>query len=122
MGLADTAALEGNWKLQSDIENSFSLRKTRSGQEIAALRGRYTEDSPHAYIEKVLSTRLNRLGKSITGDLKDEVNAKKMSTKKAAVEKIDRQVANLTKKLEVVSKAEAMTLDVQKFIDDLICT
>lgn len=120
IGLANRAEIEKNFEMVKDLESSRSLRQTRRGQEIVSERGRFDENSPHRFIQEVLNKRLEKLGKGITGELK--IGAGKIkSVKEAAVRKIDRQVEILSDKIKKEQKKAALAMDIQKFIDDLIC-
>ena len=123
--LADRALGENNLDLWKDLETSRSLRQTRRGQELVAERGRFDMNSPHHFVQELLSRRLEKVGGKITTELKKELLSQKkdkvLSKKEAAMGMIDKQTKELSQKIKVEKRKQALTIDVQKFIDDLIC-
>lgn len=114
---AEKAFYEDNIDLWNHIEAASSLRATRSGQEIVAYRGRFTNDSPHTYMKELLSRRLFKLG----GNVSDAVNqslAKMGNVKEKAFAKIDKEVSRLQQKIKKDREKIGLAQD---FIDKLRC-
>jgi hypothetical protein len=121
--LADRARSEKNLGLMVDLQRSMSLRATRAGQEIVALRGRFTDTSPQAYVQKLLDMRLKKLGGESgitkTIDMAAKKLGKDLNTAKSnAIAKIDRVV----EKAQQFTKKERSKIDfAQKLLDELTC-
>jgi len=113
IALADKAGREENFLLESQLEASRSLRQTRRGQEIVSERGRFSENSPHYFIKRLMDTRLTNLGRNLKGAL-----AEGKTLKKIAIEKIDKGVTKLKQKLQVDRKKIQLAQDI---IDSLRC-
>lgn len=124
--LSDRARTEKNYNVMANTERSLTLRATRQGQEIAALRGRFNDTSPHAYIQKVMDARLKRLGG--TGNYTLNVDTSKglkglgvkevTSAREKGMAKIDQAV----QKAQTFTKKERIKIDfAQKLLDQLTC-
>ena len=111
------ARAEGNDELFKEIINIDSRRLTRYGQEIVMTRGNFNDHSPQNFIKRVLSARLDKLGSSIVSDA-----GGKKSNKVRAMERIDREVERLQKRIhkKVYSKENKIKI-AQKIIDELTC-
>jgi len=120
IALADRAAQEGNFQLQSHLESSRSLRQTRRGQEIVSERGRFNDESPYRYVQEVLDRRLREIGKGVIPSTKEEVESimSKGGSKKRAVDKVDRVARELKKRL---TKEQTKINLAQDIINSLIC-
>ena len=115
--LADRALKEKNYAMWKDLEQSRSLAQTRAGQGIVAERGRFSDNSPHHFVQQVLDERLTRLGKTVTDTIdmsKDQIK----SAKTKAVAKIDQQVK---KAIDFTSKQKKTIDFAQKFLDNITC-
>lgn len=120
IALADRAAQEGNFQLQSHLESSRSLRQTRRGQEIVSERGRFNDESPYRYVQEVLDRRLREIGKGVIPSTKEEVESimSKGGSKKRAVDKVEKVARQLKKKLD---REQAKINLAQDIINSLIC-
>lgn len=108
---------EGNVRLWKDLILKTSLRSTRFGQEIVSLRGKFNDDSPENFIKQVIDTRMNKLGKSLVSDAESAIGKEK-SVKTRAIDKIDREVERLQKRLKKDRSKIQMAQDI---IDSLKC-
>jgi len=118
IALSDKAGRDGNYLLQSQLESSRSLRQTRRGQEIVSERGRFNDDSPHAYLKELLDRRLRNIGRSVKSDIVEGFN-KLNEAKKKAVEKIDTKVKELQERIKKRDKSKIQMA--QDIIDKLTC-
>jgi hypothetical protein len=120
LALSDRALQEKNYGMVADLEASGSLAQTRRGQEIAYDRGRFNENSPHAFIQEVMSRRLARIG-NITDTIKQGADATKeafSSAKARAVAKIDKVTDTLSKELK---QRQVKIQSAQSLLDQLTC-
>lgn len=121
IALANRAGEEKNFEMQADLESSRSLRQTRRGQEIVSERGRFTENSPHAFIQRVLDERLKRIGSNFITKNIDTIKAlkgKADTAKTRAIAKIDEQVE---KAITYTKKERAKIRSAQQVLDALTC-
>lgn len=125
VAVADKIRREGNPVLASQVEASLSLRRTRGGQENAALRGRVNDDSPYTYIKEAMDRKLQHLGNTVKTEIVDEFNKAFNKTKQGissakekAIQKIDRQAAKLD---EIITKSRLKINDAQSILDALTC-
>lgn len=124
IALADKAGTDGNFRLQSQLEASRSLRQTRRGQEVVSERGRFDDDSPYKYIQEVMDRRLKSIGNQFKENVLDKARVltqtqqKLSSTKAKAIRKIDQETAKLK---EVLKKNSVKINKAQKIIDALRC-
>lgn len=118
IGLATAlkAKEEKNYVLYAELLNSISLRATRMGQEIVALRGSFNDNSPENFIKRVISNKLDKLGASLV--TMAEIGGKKLSQKERVTRKIERDTQNLKKML---SKEQSKIKLAQDIIDSLRC-
>lgn len=117
IALAEKAATDGDFALQSRLESARSLRQTRRGQEIVSERGRFESDSPHKYMRELLNKRLSNLGANLKDSLSEAMN-RVTSTKQAAMEKID---AEATKIKNAIRRDRKKIQLAQDIINSLIC-
>ena len=124
IAIADKAGRDGNFRLQSQLEASRSLRQTRRGQEIVSERGRFDDDSPYKYIQEVMDRRLKNIGNQFKENVLDKARVltqtqeKLSSTKAKAIRKIDQETAKLK---EVLKKNSVKINKAQAIIDALRC-
>lgn len=116
IALAEKALQEGNHALYAKLIKNRSLEQTRRGQEISAERGSVTDNSTSRYVKDLIASRLEKLGDSYLGNLKD--NLRKKTSKTKATQVIDAEVA----KLEKTIKAKKLTVkDALSLLDELAC-
>lgn len=121
--LADRALQDKNYGLWKDLEQSRSLAQTRAGQGIVAERGRFNDNSPHAFVQRLLDARMRKLGgeTELTKAIdmtKKFVGKATSSAKERAVAKIDAAV----ERARQFTKKERAKIDfAQKLLDDLTC-
>lgn len=122
IALADRAATEENFQLQSQLESARSLRQTRRGQEIVSERGRFNDESPYRYVQTLLDRRLREIGKGViptsTEEVQSILNKGESGSKKRAVEKVDRVAKELKTRL---TKEQTKINLAQDIINSLIC-
>lgn len=119
IALADKAGRDGNYKLQSQLESSRSLRQTRRGQEIVSERGRFKDDSPYQYMRELLDRRLKDIGHSVKSDIVDQFNKKVSSAKQKAVDIIDKKTDELVQRIKKRDKKKIELA--QDIISKLTC-
>ncbi len=91
--------------------NSLSLRKTRAGQEIAALRGVVSDTSPTYFVEQVIAERVNRVGNKLP-----KGTGVPVTPQLRVARAVGKEVEQLTK---VVNSKKVDILEAQKLIDSL---
>lgn len=121
--LADRALAEKNITLWKDLEQSRSLAQTRAGQGIYAERGRFDDNSPHVFVQKVLDARLKRLGG--TNPITATIDTAKRIAGRAIVGAKEKGVIKID---EAVKRAQEFTAKqrskidfAQKLLDELTC-
>lgn len=110
------AKQEGNGVLYAQILNSNSMRLTRAGQEIVAVRGHFTNDSAENYVKRVIDTRMKTLAGRLVS--KAERLGRKLSSKEIITEKVDQEVTKLKKKMKQEQSKVKLAQDI---IDSLRC-
>lgn len=121
IALADKAGRDGNFKLQSNLESSRSLRQTRRGQEIVSERGRFNDNSPHRYIADIIDRRMRAKGNSLKNIDFADIKSIVSGAKKRTIAAIDAQTEKLQKVLKQERAKQAIITDVQSFIDGITC-
>lgn len=116
IALAEKALQEGNYDLYAKLIKNRSLEQTRRGQEISAERGSVTDNSTARYIKDLIASRLEKLGKSYLGNLKDTLRKRTGKTK--ATQVIDAEVAKLDK---VIRNKKLTAKDALRLLDELAC-
>ena len=114
IALAHKAGQEGNYKLQSDLIRGLSLRRTKSGQEIEALKG-MVGGSPEKYMRRLIQKRLDALRVS---EITDKGLISRPKTGRALPKKIE------TGRERIKSLIKSKSFDIKKaqeFIDSLAC-
>lgn len=119
IAMADKALLEGNIDLFNQLTKVRSLEQTRRGQEIVAEKGSVSDNSTSRYVKELINAKMEKLGKSYLGSLKDyNPFGKKQSNSKKATEIIKNEVAKAKK----TTQTKAMDLkEAQSFLDKLAC-
>jgi hypothetical protein len=102
LAYAEKMKAAGNIKEWYEAERALSLRRTRSGQEIVALRGRIDENSPEHFVNMVVDARFKIAGKKIFGKDKPGFN------KKVITDFIDAE------KILLKEKVDAQELDIKE--------
>lgn len=116
IAMSDKALLDGNYTLYSNLVKNRSLAQTRRGQEIVTEKGSVTDNSTARYVRELVSTRLEKFGKTyfegITGKLV------KKSNKAKSIEAIDNVVSKAQKRM---TNKELDIKEAQSIIDALMC-
>lgn len=104
---------DGDIKGFTDVVNSLTLRRTRSGQEIVALKGVVNDNSPAHFIQKVIQARTEQVGNSLP-----KIKGEPTASASRVTSKIDKEAQKLkkfldNKKLDIKSA--------QALIDELVC-
>lgn len=116
IALVEKAWQDGNDDLAQRLLTKRTLDQTRRGQEIVSERGSIADNSTSRYVKELLASRLDKLGKSYLGTLKDTV--KRQSDKGKAMAVIEEQVAEVKEKIQnkKLKMDDALTL-----LDKLAC-
>lgn len=109
LALIDDYKQLGGQEQVEKLTAALSLRATRQGQEIAALRGAASDTSPLNFAKQVIKERMDRLkmARGIKGGSLEKFNTV-----------MNKEIEGVAKDLE---KAKIKVGDAQKIIDDLTC-
>ena len=115
LAASEIAQENGDTNKSIDIEKALSMRATRLGQEIVALRMRGNDGLSDTFVKKLLSARLTDIGKpNIAYRVKSAISGTDARTANA-LEKIS------DKKEEVTDILSNLENDITSIIDDLTC-
>lgn len=106
---------QGNFQAAADAERARSLRQTRRGQEIAAEKGRFNDNSAPTFIRRVMQARLEDIGKA---KLRYIDGLKGKTPRQAATKVIEDQAAELKQRLV---ERQLKIRDAQSLLDRLTC-
>ncbi len=96
IALAEKALDEGNNDLYAKLITNRSLAQTRRGQELVSERGSLDDNSTSRYVKELISSRLDKLGKTYLKGLREG----KVTDKEHATQVIDREVAKIEKNIK----------------------
>lgn len=116
IAMSNEALREGNYELFNQLVKSRSFQQSRRGAEINAEKGSVSDNSTSRYFKDLLNMRLENLGDSFLGNLKDTF--KRGSKKQRGIDVIDSEIIKVEKKIKAkkLNVKEALIL-----LDKLTC-